>query len=65
MRLAHILPPAVLGSLLFLASCASSPAAPAHITMGIQTSPAMALVMVAQDKGFFRDAGADVELKQF
>lgn len=36
-----------------------------HITLGIQVSPAMTLVMVAKDKGFFRKEGLDVELKQF
>ena len=36
-----------------------------HVTIGIQTSPAMALVMVAKDKGFFEKQGLDVELKQF
>ncbi len=35
------------------------------VTIGIQTSPAMALVMVAKDKGFFEKQGLDVELKQF
>ena len=35
------------------------------ITIGIQVSPAMTLVMVAKDKGFFRDEGLDVELKEF
>lgn len=36
-----------------------------HATVGIQTSPAMALVMVAKDKGFFEKQGLDVELKEF
>ena len=36
-----------------------------HTTVGIQTSPAMALVMVAKDKGFFEKQGLDVELKEF
>ncbi|MCH7883453.1 ABC transporter substrate-binding protein [Patescibacteria group bacterium] len=36
-----------------------------HVTVGIQTSPAMALVMVAKDKGFFAAQGLDVELKEF
>jgi ABC-type nitrate/sulfonate/bicarbonate transport system substrate-binding protein len=36
-----------------------------HVTMGIQTSPAMALVMVAKDKQFFDAEGLDVELKEF
>lgn len=37
----------------------------ARVTIGIQTSPAMALVMVAKDKGFFEKQGLDVELKEF
>lgn len=36
-----------------------------HVTVGIQTSPAMALVMVAKDKQFFDQEGLDVELKEF
>jgi len=36
-----------------------------HVTIGIQTSPAMALVMVAKDKQFFDQEGLDVELKEF
>lgn len=36
-----------------------------RVTIGIQTSPAMALVMVAKDKGFFEAHGLDVELKEF
>lgn len=35
------------------------------ISIGIQTSPAMALVMVAKDKGFFEKQGLDVEIKEF
>jgi NitT/TauT family transport system substrate-binding protein len=35
------------------------------VTIGIQVSPAMTLVMVAEDKGFFRQEGIDVQLKQF
>lgn len=35
------------------------------VTLGIQMSPAMALVMVAKDKGCFDQAGVDVELKGF
>ena len=38
---------------------------PKQVTIGIQTSPAMALVMVAQDKGLFQAQGLDVELKEF
>lgn len=36
-----------------------------HVTIGIQTSPAMALLMVAKDKGFFEKEGLNVELKEF
>jgi len=36
-----------------------------RITVGIQTGPANALVMVAKDKNFFEAQGLDVELKQF
>jgi sulfonate transport system substrate-binding protein len=35
------------------------------ITIGIQVSPAMTLVMVAKDKGLFLEEGLDVELKEF
>ncbi|MEM9367581.1 MAG: ABC transporter substrate-binding protein [Planctomycetota bacterium] len=35
------------------------------VTIGIQVSPAMALVMVAKDKGFFEQQGVDVEIKEF
>ena len=35
------------------------------VTIGIQVSPAMTLLMVAKDKGFFAHEGLDVELKQF
>lgn len=35
------------------------------VTVGIQTSPAMALVMVAKDKGLFEKEGIRVELKEF
>lgn len=37
----------------------------AKVTIGIQVSPAMTLVMVAKDKGFFSDEGLDVEIKEF
>ncbi|KKP33265.1 MAG: hypothetical protein A2312_00465 [Candidatus Staskawiczbacteria bacterium RIFOXYB2_FULL_32_9] len=36
-----------------------------HVTVGIQTGPANALVMVAKDKGFFEKQGLNVELKEF
>jgi len=35
------------------------------LTVGIQVSPAMTLIMVAEDKGFFDKAGVDVEIKEF
>ena len=35
------------------------------MTVGIQTSPAMTLVMVAEDEGYFEKAGVEVELKEF
>ena len=35
------------------------------VSIGIQVSPAMTLLMVAEDKGFFEQQGLDVELKQF
>ncbi len=40
---------------------------PSHkkITVGIQVSPAMTLLMVAKDAGLFEQHGLDVELKQF
>jgi NitT/TauT family transport system substrate-binding protein len=37
----------------------------AKVTMGIQVSPAMTLVMVAKDKDFFSQEGVDVDLKEF
>lgn len=43
----------------------TSPAERQSVTVGIQTSPAMALVMVAKDKGLFEAEGLDVELKEF
>lgn len=49
-----------------LSGCRSSSTSPSrHVTIGIQVSPAMALVMVAKDKGFFDREGLDVELKEF
>lgn len=35
------------------------------LSVGIQVSPAMTLVMVAEDKGFFDKAGVEVEIKEF
>jgi ABC-type nitrate/sulfonate/bicarbonate transport system substrate-binding protein len=36
-----------------------------RVTIGIQVSPAMTLLMAAKDKGIFREEGLDVELKEF
>ena len=35
------------------------------VTIGIQVSPAMTLVMVAKEKGHFLEEGVDVEIKEF
>lgn len=35
------------------------------LTVGIQVSPAMALIMVAEDEGLFDKAGVDVQIKEF
>ncbi|MEO0583022.1 MAG: NrtA/SsuA/CpmA family ABC transporter substrate-binding protein [Bacteroidota bacterium] len=35
------------------------------LSVGIQVSPAMTLVMVAEDKHYFDSAGVDVEIKEF
>lgn len=42
----------------------AAPAFP-RLTVGIQSSPAMTLVMVAEDKGLFDKARVDVEIKEF
>ena len=39
--------------------------APTKVTIGIQVSPAMTLLMVAKDRGLFLAQGLDVELKEF
>ena len=44
---------------------ASSGQAMAKVSIGIQASPAMALVMVAKDEGLFEREGVDVDIKQF
>ena len=52
----------LLGSL----SCTSRESGPkTHVTIGLQLSPAMTLVMVAKDEGFFEREGLDVEIKGF
>jgi NitT/TauT family transport system substrate-binding protein len=40
-------------------------AAPRKLAIGIQMSPAMAMIMVAKDREFFAQQGLDVELKPF
>jgi len=49
--------------LILLCSCATNTSR--NVTIGMQVSPAMTLVMVAKDGGFFQKEGLDVELKQF
>lgn len=50
-----------------LAGCnrAGEQATHKKVTIGIQTSPAMTLVMVAKDAGLFQQQGLDVDLKEF
>ena len=36
-----------------------------NLTVGIQVSPAMALVMVAKEEGFFEKAGVNVDIQEF
>lgn len=55
----------IIGVVFVLQSKTHEPVELQHVTIGLQTSPAMALVMVAKDKGFFEKQGLDVELKQF
>jgi NitT/TauT family transport system substrate-binding protein len=58
----------VAAALALLPACGRSgaaPGAPRKVTIGIQVSPAMALVMVAKDGGFFGREGLNVELKEF
>ncbi len=52
-------------NLITLTGCSREEAQKAHVTIGIQLSPAMTLVMVAKDKGYFDQEGLDVELKGF
>jgi ABC-type nitrate/sulfonate/bicarbonate transport system substrate-binding protein len=54
-------------TMLVLVGCLNGPqpSPDSKVTVGIQVSPAMTLVMVAQDKSFFKDAGVDVEIKEF
>jgi len=59
-----------LGTVLISTECSEqsrreSPKPVSKVTIGIQISPAMTLVMVAKDEGFFSQQGLDVELKEF
>ena len=59
-----------LSLLMLSAGCSRGPTLPSggpvrRVSIGIQTSPAMTLVMVAKEKGFFKAEGADVDLKEF
>jgi ABC-type nitrate/sulfonate/bicarbonate transport system substrate-binding protein len=61
---------ATVGMLLVLAGCSQKnervTAEPNRkVSIGIQVSPAMTLIMVAKDAGFFEKQHLDVELKQF
>lgn len=61
---------AVVAAIVLIWGCSRHSAQPAEVpgrtvTIGIQVSPAMTLVMVAKDKGFFDAQGLNVELKQF
>lgn len=49
----------------FLARGGGAPASEQKLRVGYQTSPAMALIMVAQDRKLFEQAGADVDLREF
>ncbi len=62
----------ILLSVLFISGCdrgeqqaAKSSDSLPKVSIGIQVSPAMALVMVAKDEGFFEQEGLDVEIKEF
>jgi len=54
---------------LLLSGCSKRPKGSTNsrpkVSIGIQVSPAMTLLMVAKDKGFFEQQGLDVELKEF
>lgn len=78
LRTRRVIDVCVLSILLVIAGCrerepaaVNQPTEAAHkqdlptLTVGIQVSPAMALVMVAKDKGFFDKAGVNVQIKEF
>ncbi len=45
--------------------CSQETATKIKATMGIQVSPAMALVMVAKDKGYFDEQMLDIQFQEF
>ena len=60
----------IAGTLLAMAACGpkserGTTGANRKVSVGIQVSPAMTLVMVAKDAGFFEKQHLDVELRQF
>jgi ABC-type nitrate/sulfonate/bicarbonate transport system substrate-binding protein len=65
----RILPSIMMGIALSSSNCEKTPRTADHdlptLTVGIQVSPAMTLVMVAQDKGLFENAGVKVLVKEF
>jgi sulfonate transport system substrate-binding protein len=67
---ARVLLVPALGAVLVSIGCSGpsrreNPKSVSKVTIGIQISPAMTLVMVAKDKDFFAAQGLDVELKEF
>jgi ABC-type nitrate/sulfonate/bicarbonate transport system substrate-binding protein len=56
---------AIIISVVFISQTSNTSNVNQKITLGIQTSPAMAIPMVAKDKGFFEKNGLDVEIKEF
>ncbi len=51
---------------IILAGCASQPdSGNAKATIGLQLTPASTLIQVADEKGFFKKNGVDVEIKEF
>lgn len=57
-------------SLGFFSSCSTKTGIPSgtsltKVSIGLQVSPAMTLVLTAKDKGFFLEQGLDVEIKEF
>jgi len=55
----------VVAGLMSLVGCGSERKTTEKVSIGIQSSPAMGLVMVAKEKGFFAKEDLDAELKEF